>query len=335
MDQIIADSYVNESAPLGSYRYTNVGYNILSHWMDQAFKETWQSKLANEIFMPLGMFHTSAKMSDINKNQWRYAQGYSVKSPDPATPLYLQKTDKSMHAAGGMISTVKDLSRFIIAQLNQGKVDNQQIIPADVIAKSHQIEASLGKNKQKGNYAWGWFNRELFGENIFEHRGGYAGANTYMSFMPEHNLGLIVLSNQDKWGGDLYWALEDIAYSIGLGKSEEEVLRLLEQHIQFSKKKADKFYANKSASSASMVTNLPSQYVGEFRHDTMGSITVTSLKNGVELSWGNLKSLLLESSNDTKMAVEFNPNRPQGILFLTGTDGNHYIEFNDYKFVKQ
>ena len=39
----------------------------------------------------------------------------------PDKSLYLQKSDNTMQAAGGLVSTAPDLARFLIAQLQQGK----------------------------------------------------------------------------------------------------------------------------------------------------------------------------------------------------------------------
>ena len=60
---IVADSYPNEEAKHGIFDYTNVGYNILSVWADEAFDARWQDQLHEEIFKPLGMNQTSAYMS--------------------------------------------------------------------------------------------------------------------------------------------------------------------------------------------------------------------------------------------------------------------------------
>ena len=50
ISNIISKSYVNDNAPYGTYDYTNIGYNILSHWMDDHFSQSWQSLLHSELF---------------------------------------------------------------------------------------------------------------------------------------------------------------------------------------------------------------------------------------------------------------------------------------------
>ncbi len=333
IESMLAASYVNENAPFGQFDYTNVGYNILSHWMDNHFDSDWQGLLETEIFKPLGMQSTSARMSDIGKNNWVYAQGYSVKSPEPETPVYLTKNDASMHAAGGMVSTAKDLARFLIAQTNNGKLNERQALPATVIEKSHETLASHTLFGREQHYGWGWFIRELFGHRMLEHRGGYAGASTYMSFMPEQNIGLVVLSNQDRWGGDLAYALEDIAYGIALGKADQEIAKFIAENQNRATEKAQQHYAADSSKPPVLARGLGEQYMGTFSHELLGEIKVSKNDvSGYQLSWGNLRSGLFQGNSGHELQVEFIPNSPQPILFLSGTDKSHRLQYQDYIF---
>ncbi len=336
IDKLLTNSYVNENAPFGEYDYTNVGYNILSHWMDNNMESDWQGQLESHIFKPLGMHMTSARISDAEKHGWTLAKGYSVKSPEPTAPVYLTKTDNSMHAAGGMISTARDLAQFLIMQVNQGKVANQQILPESVVLESQQKVASYERNGSKRHYGWGWFVRNLFDHTLLEHRGGYPGASTYMSFMPEQKLGLIVLSNQDRWGGDLAYALEDIAYAIALGKDKQAVTALATKYQNHAIEKATEHYAQKSNIKPTLASDLKGQFIGTYVHDTLGKIIVEEAEDKtVQLSWGNLKSTLNQGADDDKLSVEFIPNSHSDILFLVGTDKQQRLQYRDYVFNKQ
>lgn len=333
--KLINASKVNEDAPSGQFEYTNVGYNVLSHWMDKQFQTPWQTLLQQEIFQPLGMEQSSARMSDISKNNWDYAKGYSVKSDNPNKPVYLTKTDSSMHAAGGMLSTAKDLSRFLIALMNKGQMDGKQVLPESVIEKSQQTLVSAKEYGRDIKYGWGWYVRELNGRRLLEHRGGYAGASTYMSFMPDEKIAVVVLNNQDKWGGDLAYAVEKLAYSISLGQTSEQVTEIVTDYEQFVDKNVEKFYSNKTAKSPAITKDLAMDIVGTYYNELLGKITLTkSADNGYFIKWGNLESQLYSSDEPNHLAVEFVPTRRQAILFLTGSNDETYLEFKDYRFLK-
>ena len=335
ISKVIQDSYPNPNAPLGTFEYTNVGYNILSHWMDNTFEQKWQTQLATNIFAPLNMNHTSSYISDATSNNWKLARGYSVKSPTPNEPVYLTKTDNSMQSAGGMITTANDMANFIRMQLNNGKVDGVQVFPEDVITKSHQ---SLVKHSMFGfeqEYGWGWFIRDVFDQRLLEHRGGYAGASTYVSFMPKQKIGLVVLSNQDKWGGDLAYALEELVYAIALNKSEDEINDIIDKYESYATESAKKFYENKSNLAPVSIATLDKQYVGLFIHDTLGKIEVSQQKDGsFHLKWGNLESALLQGSAPHTLNVEFVPSNIEEIVFSYATNQRRYLQYRDYWFTK-
>jgi CubicO group peptidase (beta-lactamase class C family) len=334
--KILEHSYVNENAPLGEYRYTNVGYNILSYWSDKNLNTLWQLGLNESIFKPLDMSHTSARMSDIDKNDWDYAHGYSVKSVDPEQRVYLQKTDKTMHAAGGMISTAKDLARFLITQVNQGKLDGEQVLPNHVIGKSQQKLIDYKDRGRQRAYGWGWQIRTLFDEKLLEHRGGFFGASTYMSFMPDKKIGVVVLSNQDKWGGDLAYAIESMGYAIALDKPNEEITGLYERNEAFVKKNTSKFFATKKGKSPEVNATISSDYLGTFIHDTLGTITVEkSNVTGHTISWGAMSSRLYKGDSPNQITAMFTPNYHESIVFMSSSDNKQYLKYRDYTFLKK
>ncbi len=116
---------VNTEAPLGTYDYTNLGYNIFSMILEREFGKPWQDILAEEVFAPAGMTRTSAYFSDAAKKGWSLALPYGVTGKDIREPLYLTKQDNTMHAAGGMIASAHDIARFVQAQLSNGRIDGE------------------------------------------------------------------------------------------------------------------------------------------------------------------------------------------------------------------
>ena len=78
--------------------------------------------------------------------QWPLALPYSLMKT--AEPLYLQKTDATMHAAGGMFATSGDLATFLLAQLPATK----SALPAAVITKSQQAQVSTDSSYGAGPF---------------------------------------------------------------------------------------------------------------------------------------------------------------------------------------
>lgn len=127
--RLVQASYPDQSVERGAFNYTNVGYNVLSVYLDRAVESQWQDQLRSNIFAPVGMTRTSAYASTAEDRRWRLARPYSILRENRVEPLYLYKTDSTMHAAGGMIASAPDLARFLLVQLNGDRLDGEQVLP--------------------------------------------------------------------------------------------------------------------------------------------------------------------------------------------------------------
>ena len=107
---LVAQSRPDPDVPFGRFDYSNLGYNIASVWRDRIDAKPWQAQLQARIFAPLKMVHTTARTSEAEARGWTIAKPYAFVSVDRSVPLYLRKTDATMHAAGGMLSTAPDLA---------------------------------------------------------------------------------------------------------------------------------------------------------------------------------------------------------------------------------
>jgi hypothetical protein len=157
----------------------------------------------------------------------------------------------------------------------------------------------------------------------------------YVSFMPEQKIGLVVLSNQDKWGGDLAYALEELVYAIALNKSKEEIDGVIEKHQSYAQGAAEKFYKNKSLKAPLKTKDLDKQFVGNFVHDTLGNINIIQKEDGTfQLHWGNLRSDLLNGDKPNELKVEFVPSNVEEIVFVQASDKQSYLKYRDYWFTQ-
>lgn len=339
---LVENTHPHKTVKLNQFEYTNVGYNILSVWFEEEFQQSWQKTLHQSVLKPLKMSKTSTFVSDVEKYSWQMARGYSVKSEQSQQAVYLQKKDNTMQAAGGMISTAQDLSRFIIMQLNGGRVEGQQIFPNKVIKKSQQPQTEFQRYGEKQAYAWGWFQRSLFEHTLLVHRGGFSGANTYMSFMPKEKVGLVVLSNQDKWGGDLAFAIEDYVYAKLLGKPNNELQKILvdnknkvvERVKEFKRKSRENFPG--SGTETLLLTLDNKRYTGVYRHRLLGEIEVRlNSEKLLEVEWGNMISLVSFSEKKDNLNVEFVPNTKKTLRFGIKDSTIKSLTYDGFEFIKE
>lgn len=300
----------------GEFDYTNFGYNLMSVWSDSHNKITWQEKIQRNVFTTLNMTHTSSIMSEARQKEWDVAKPYSFINSiehNKTDPLYLEKVDNTMHSAGGMVTSASDIAQMVIAQLNQGKINNNQVIPASII-KTSQTQQIVAEGKYddfiRDGYAWGWFTGDYHGERMLHHLGGFAGAHALISFMPEKNIGLVVLNNEDFISRRITGAVSHIAYSILLGQSDGtiEAKSGLDKVTSVSEKMPTMLAKHKTklASREWQLSNDRKDYSGTYAHPTLGDIIVSlDDDENFTLTWGQLKTSAMASTKPNSMRTEF------------------------------
>jgi CubicO group peptidase (beta-lactamase class C family) len=314
---LMSASAKNKKSPLGQFEYTNLGFNIASVWVDNYYQQDWQKTLSEAIYQPLEMNHTSSYMSDAVKKGIEVARPYGLMGKDPKEILSFEKSDSTMHAGGGTIATATDLSRFLIAQLNEGKVDGKQIFPAKVIKKSQQQLTTHNEkffDFKRTGYAWGWHIGPYKGENMYHHFGGVAGTHTHSSFIVKKNIGLVVLNNENYISQDFTNAIADIAYSIMLNQGDAN--KKADAHIIAMKdiwaelkpkfKVMDERDANRSASRVMEISLEKLRYEGIYHNELLGDLSVELVKSGkFKFSLGEVNAMATAFWKPDTMRVEF------------------------------
>src|SRR5690606_28295511 len=105
---------------------------------------SWEENIENRFFKPLGMTSSVFTIEDLKKND-DASIGYTLKKDS-----LIEKTDyyriRGMSPAGSINSSVSDMSKWLIAWINNGKFEGKEIMPASYITEaiSSQMVSSAG-----------------------------------------------------------------------------------------------------------------------------------------------------------------------------------------------
>ena len=278
--------YLEPSAPIRTkFLYNNLMYTAAGQVIEELSGETWEKSVQRRIFDPLGMSRSTLTIED------------NIKGPEPAVPyserrdsteLYKQPyytAEVAIAPAGAINSNVQDLSRWVIALLNAGKVDGKQVIPAAVLRET--MMPSLGlPNAALENRGWGENLNAYYGMGrtvssyrghlLALHGGDLPGFHSQVSIMPNDKIGVIVLVIGDHVA-PLYNGLTYSIYERLLGMSPTPWSERLNE-IRL-KNKAAGTASRKTAEVGRVPDTHPSHaladYAGEFAHPAYGVVTVT------------------------------------------------------------
>lgn len=194
---------------VGELDYQNLHYTLLGRVIEAVSGSGWKEYLGSEVLRPAGLARTTTRAAALLEDPDAavpYAAG-----ADGLEPVRL-KTDRTMHAAGGMISTAADLARWIRIHLSNGRLEGEQIFPAEVIREMqkpqiYEDDASPFPEHRRIGWGLGWDLREDRGARLVVHGGSYAGWAAHMSFMPEIETGVVVLANEQDAGRMLTYVI--------------------------------------------------------------------------------------------------------------------------------
>jgi CubicO group peptidase (beta-lactamase class C family) len=320
---------LGQSQPIPrTYRYDNLGYVVAALAMERATGREWQDLLRDELFRPLGMMHTTARVSEARAGGWPLASPH-VTYPDSVVHIAMEKQDNTMHAAGGILTTPEDLVRWLRAQLDPGRVEGRQVIPAEVVRAAHTpaaMHTDTFYRYVRTGYGLGWQTADYEGERMVQHFGGYEGWRAHISFLPERGIGVAVLINDSSpIGGPAPDVIATYAYDLLLGRPGVNAKYAAERERMAGN--ADTWRQRMRADFARRAARPPTPderkpfFVGTYENETIGTIDIR-LRDNRELwaSLGNLSARLDPFTRPDALRVEFMPGTGQVLQFFFPDD---------------
>jgi CubicO group peptidase (beta-lactamase class C family) len=288
-----------DSAPIG-FRYNNVGYILTGLAIGHASGTTWQEALRQLVFAPLGMNETTAKVADLAGKP--VAIPYRELGAGRFVPAR-GKVEATMHPAGGVFTTATDLGRWLLAQLGDGRIGTEQLLPREAVRELHapqvNLKATWGPVRRYA-YGLGWYLGDYDGDLLVHHYGGFTGSFAHISFMPDRGVGVAVLSNGGSESAELlaYWAYDRL-----LAKKSEPG----KYETQIATAKA-KLATDRTATAAAIAKMNPAAvvtsghalavYAGRYHSDRMGDIEVQVHGNRLEAIAGVISTPLVATGDD-------------------------------------
>ncbi len=206
----LSDTRLNR--PVGkSFEYCNTNYTILGLIVQVVSGQSYEFYIKEHIFSPLDM--TNSYTSKTEAEAQGLATGYTYFLGRPITR---PKTPYSRRwlPAGGLMSSAEDMGHYLIAQVNNGKYRDVQILSPEFIALMRQPVNSAKVNDS--SYVSAWWTKLVEEEPFFYHDGNSSNSHSDIAFSSKRGWGIVVLIN---YGGVL--TIQHI-----LGAPANEVLRI-------------------------------------------------------------------------------------------------------------
>ncbi|MEO6302817.1 MAG: serine hydrolase domain-containing protein [Bacteroidia bacterium] len=183
-----------------AYGYCNMGFVCAGEIIPAVCDTSWDDYLKCHFFIPLEMKNTSSLQKDFFAAT-HASKAYSMIDTS-IVEVEAMKLD-NLGPAASISSTVNDMSKWLLMQLANGKYNNKQVLPTDVIANTRRSNIIVGDGEGNGNgnnfetYGLGWFLKDEGAKKVVLHAGGVNGFLSNTVLIPEENTGFVVLTNSD------------------------------------------------------------------------------------------------------------------------------------------
>jgi CubicO group peptidase (beta-lactamase class C family) len=275
--------------PISSFRskfdYDNQLYKVAGEVIARVSGMSWEDFIETRIMKPLGMDRSAASYQRIKDYSNVIDAHASVDGKVIVIPRYLTTTG---NAAGGVYSSVADLSKWVIMQMNDGKYGDGRQLFSEAIHRpmwSPQtillVALKSPYNTHFSAYGLGWFLSDVKGYKEVNHTGGIDGMVTKVTLLPELKLAIIVLTNQHS--GAAFNAITNQIKDSYLGIRGRDWVKTYDDQARASQQNDDKVTAEvwrhvEAAKQQGTKINF-SQFTGTYHDNWLGD-AVISVENG-------------------------------------------------------
>ena len=325
-----------ELEPVSSFRsqfgYQNIMYLAAGLMIEEITGDTWDDFITARFFEPLGMDDSSTSITALSDQDNIASPHAKLEGEMQAVPW---RNIDNAAPAGSINSNVTDMAKWVALLLNEGRLgegeDVEQLITKgsiDVMWSPMSIATPVGPGgalRAESHfllYGLGWFLQDYRGERVVQHGGNIDGMSALVAMMPEHELGVVVLTNLN--GTPLTTVAVNEIFDAYLGFDDHdwaaeasEIMQTVETMQAQAIKQAEADRIEGTTPSLALA-----DYAGTYEHDYYGTIEITLDDDRLVSTRGDLVGDLSHWHFDT-FEVEGRAPLPQmgNFTFIIGGDG--------------
>ena len=277
------------------YGYCNAGFVTAGEVIPVVSGgQSWEDWVQTRLLTPLGMANTYTATEGAGQRP-----NVAVPYSNAFGPLARLPYDelRNLAPAASLVSCTNDLTHWLLFQLDSGRYQGQRVLPWATLRATRGANTLLSASRSPvlpshfRTYGLGVFSTDYNGRQVYWHTGGADGFVTNVCFVPEENLGLTVLTNQDNQS--FFEALRYQLLDAYLGVPYVDRSRQFWQFGAAGRAETAKSLADLSVRAAKR-SKLPrplTTYAGTYRHPLFGSITLVPRGNQLFVTFAHHPTL--------------------------------------------
>lgn len=264
------------------YDYDNLLYIIAGVVIERISGKTWTEFIQERILSPLQMNRTAPNWDLLKDKTNAIAPHVPI---DGKLKVIERYKNPIFDAAAGIYSNVDDLSKWVLLNLNGGKHNDQQLISESQIGEMTKPQTLMPTstkppyNSLFKAYGLGFQLQDVAGKLEVSHTGGLEGIVTQIVMIPQLDLGIIVLTNQQE--GAAFMTVSNTIKDFYLGLPEKDWVKEYDDIISKRGADADKITDEVwQTVEENKKSKLPESknLIGTYKDNWFGEITISENK---------------------------------------------------------
>jgi len=297
--------------------------------------KAYDQAMQTRVFAPLGMTATTFDNARALRGNHAVAHAPDADGKQTLGVMAFNWSIVPVRPAGGAWSSVTDVLKYVQMELAQGALPNgKPYIAKEPLLERRVAQVPIGKD---ATYGMGLMVDRKYGVPVVHHGGDLLGFHSDMMWLPEHDVGAVVLTN-----GDPGWLIRD-----AFRRKLLEVLFDGRPEADTDIASAATTFANEIAAERKLTTipadaEAAKQLAARYHSDALGDIVVTRKGATTTFDFGEFKTDVGSRKNPDGtvsfltlapgfVGFELVVGAAGGVRTLTARDAQHEYVFQEVK----
>ncbi len=317
------------------YDYDNLLYIIAGVVIERASGMSWVDFIQTRFLNPIKMDRTAPNWNTLQDTTNSIVPHVQI---DGQLKVIKRYTNTILDAAGGLYSNVDDLMRWLQFQINYGVTqDGERLVSEKQMRVLTQPQTLIPVNTVPPYnslfhaYGMAFHLQDMAGKLEVSHTGGLEGIVTKITWYPQLELGIIVLTNQQQ--GAAFNAITNTIKDFYLDVPETDWVQIYADNVAKGRDNADKI-TNEVWSTVleNTKSNLPEVelMVGSYLDNWLGQVNISGSKDNLRFESarsGQLKGDMFYYKDNTYAVRWDNPYLHADSFVFLKKDGNKITGF--------
>ena len=267
----------------GAWQYQNLMFMTAGYLVEQLSGSSWEAFTKERIFEPLEM--TTAGFSvDMLKASSNAAAGYGEEDEQLKRLPY--RNIDAIGPAGSINASAREMANWVMAQLNEGKFNDKQVISAPMVKEMHKPNMIVSNTLSDeyffySMYAMGWFVTDYRGVHMIQHGGNIDGFSAMVALAPDEKFGMVILTNKN--GTPVPGIIRNYIFDVMSGQEPVNWHEKIKAQVTAASLKSKAAAADEVRVPDTKPSHELASYIGNFEHPGYGAIRIEQVGDSLHL----------------------------------------------------